>query len=285
MKTILVTGGSGFLGRRLVSHLSKNYTVVAPTHGELDLTDREKIISEVTKINSQIIIHTAAISNTGLCEQNPELSESINLNGTKYLAEAASKINSKLIFCSSDQIYNGNAEKGPLSEDIDVHPVNVYGKHKLEAERKLQEILPTSVSLRLTWMYDHPSSKIPQHKNLPIMLLEAKEKNVPFVTTVNEYRAITFVGEVVENIEKTFELPGGVYNYGASNTSNSYETYKEIAKIMDVPENLVENDTNRFKAQARNISMNIQKIEKHGIHFSNTVDGFSKMYKSFSNSE
>lgn len=281
VRKILITGGNGFLGVRLINHLSKNYEVVAPSHSELELTDREKVHSYIRNAKPNIIIHTAAISNTLQCEQQQELSNNVNVNATIYLAEIASEINAKIVFCSSDQIYNGNAELGPLPETIDVHPVNVYGKQKLQAERKLLEISPSSVALRLTWMYDHPESKIPQRKNLPLSLVEAKEKNTPFVTTVNEYRAVTFVGEVVQNIEKTFQLPGGVYNYGSSNLKTSYETYQEIAGIMGIPKSLIQNDLNRFKDQKRNISMNIRKIEEQGIHFTETVEGFKKMWNDF----
>ncbi|EJW89405.1 dTDP-4-dehydrorhamnose reductase, partial [gut metagenome] len=79
------------------------------------------------------------------CEQHPEESHKVNVQGTVRMAKACKLIGAKFIFISSDQVYNGTPLSGALSEDVVLQPVNIYGRHKLEAEQRTQWNLPDSV--------------------------------------------------------------------------------------------------------------------------------------------
>ena len=82
------------------------------------------------------------------------------------MARAAAETGAKLVAFSSDQVYSGAAQEGPLPETLSLSPSNIYGQHKLEAEQRVLEVLPDAVFLRVPWMYDLPGYQLPIRGNL-----------------------------------------------------------------------------------------------------------------------
>ncbi|EJW91746.1 dTDP-4-dehydrorhamnose reductase, partial [gut metagenome] len=161
-------------------------------------------------------------------------------------------------------VYNGTPLSGALSEDVVLQPVNIYGRHKLEAEQRTQWNLPDSVGLRLTWMYDLPDSNLKLNSNLLVNLQKAVQEGTTIQAATHEFRGVTYVWEVVKNLEKVFSLAGGIYNFGSGNSLNSYELYLQAAGLMGLkePSTWILPDTERFSEQARNLTMNCNMIEK-----------------------
>lgn len=282
MKKILVTGGSGFLGSRICYYFKKkNYEVDAPSHEKMDITDLESVRSYFKESNAEIVIHCAAISDTGYARMHPGKSFLINVTGTENLAKAANEAGLRLIFMSSDQIYNERTctsekyekEKDGATEEQGRHPGNVYGRHKKEAEEKSLLANPDTVVLRLTWMYDIKREGMKTNGNLLTNLMEAQKKKIPLSFARHEYRGITNVWEVVENLEKVFGIPAGIYNYGSENEYPTIEIAGEAAKILNVSKEIVTEDRKRFADRPRNLTMCCDKIRKEGIFFKSTWEG------------
>ena len=278
MKKLLITGASGFVGSRFVERWRNEFEILAPSHSELDITDAKAVERYVIENAPQVVLHLAALSNTWYCEQHPEESYRVNVEGVCNLAAASARNGVKFIFFSSDQVYNGNCESGPLSEDVAVVPENVYGRHKLEAELRALELCPTAVALRATWMYDIERAGMPVHANFVLNITRAIKERTPLVLPVREYRGITWVRDVVEFLPATFALPGGVYNYGAGNTMNTYETaccYCEMLAGLQSGA-LLQPDYERYPGHERNLSMSTDKIFRASggrICFGSTMDG------------
>lgn len=264
MKKILVTGASGFVGSRLVERWKGEYDILAPRHGELDITDMASVEGFFTRGRPDVVVHLAAISNTGYCEEHPKESYLMNVEGACNVAQASAKCGAKLVFFSSDQVYNGNLESGLLTEDIAVHPENVYGRHKLEAEQRVLDICPGAVALRATWMYDVEREGMPTHANFVVNIARAIKEGRQLRFPVREYRGITWVGEVVELLPHTFDLPGGVYNFGAENLLNTYETaYRYCEAIAEgLGKATILPDHDRYAEHVRNISISMDKAYK-----------------------
>lgn len=277
-KKIIVTGSKGFLGSRIVDFYSSAYDVYAFSHTELDITNLEQLEEKFVAIQPDVVFHCAAISDTGYSQQHPDESEAINLWGTVNVARACKMCGAKLVFMSSDQVYNGNVEQGLLPESIEVHPVSVYGQHKLSAEKEVAKVLESAVGLRLTWMYDLPNSSFKLNRNLLVNLLHASQCNETIKAATREYRGITSVWEVVKRLDKCIDLPGGIYNFGCENTLNSFATFVEAAKCMNLPspEQLIISDNERFPDHPRNLSMSLAKLRSYGIDFPSTCKGFSQ---------
>lgn len=275
MKKMIITGAGGFLGERVAAYYKeKDYKVIPCDHSALDITDKHAVINLFSQEKPQAVIHCAAISDTGYAQVHPDISEKVNLLGTRNIALASMKFRAKLIYMSSDQVYTGNAEKYPLPEDIVLNPENIYGCHKLRAEQDVTSICPTAVGLRLTWMYDRPDSQYRLNQNLLVNLRQAAQTGVPLKGATGELRGITYVWDVVTRLETCLELPGGVYNFGCENLKSTYETLCEAATLCGYDEKQLIQQDNIF---VRNLSMDITKLRNHGIDFPDTLEGLTKV--------
>ncbi len=279
MQKILVTGATGFVGSRFIQRWGGVYNILAPTHSEMDVIDKISVENYFRNNRPDVVLHLAAISNTMHCEQNSNDSYAVNVVGTANIAQAASSCGAKIIFFSSDQVYNGNSETGLHDENIPLAPENVYGRHKLEAEQIISEIAPDAVILRATWMYDDDKNNLPIHNNFVVNIMRAVAEHTPITFPIHEYRGITWVREVVELLPYTFNLSGGIYNYGSENRLNTYETaccFLEMIETDVKTENIVHPDIERFSQRERNISISTNKILRasgYNICFSSTLDG------------
>ena len=135
-RRLLITGAGGFLGSRICEYYSNRdgYEAVGVTHRELDIEDFVAVSAFIKAIRPDYVLHCAAISNTGTCERNPVLSEKVNVRGTINLAKACRNAGSRMIFTSSDQIYNTSHSMEPNREGSEGKPGNVYGRDKKRAE-------------------------------------------------------------------------------------------------------------------------------------------------------
>ena len=285
---ILITGASGFVGSRVTRALQDKFTLITPSHKEMDITSEEAVEEFIHKNKPDVILHLAAISDTGYCETHPDESYLVNVVGVENLAKSAARHDSKLIFFSSDQVYNGNLESGLLSEDMPVCPENHYGRHKLLAEERAVTICPDCVALRATWMYDSHRPGMRTHNNFVLNFHNAIENGTPLRFATREFRGITWINEVVSNIPHALHLPGGVYNFGAENLLNTYETALGYARISGTDaDKFIIADTERFPEHVRNISISMKKAydaSEGRIRFSDTIEGLKYFHQSSSQS-
>ena len=249
---ILVTGAGGFVGKRIMQQC-KN-TIACPSLRNASWEDMLRIVEES---GADTIIHTAAISDIGVCQADPEASYRANVLLPLYLAKAAR--GRKLILFSSDQVYSALEEDGPYGEDR-VKAEHVYGRHKIEMEQRVLEMDPEAVMLRAEWMYDYSLEK----PNYFMNVLNARE-SLSFSS--RQYRGVTYVKEVAENMEKVCTLPGGAYNFGSETTRSMYDITRDFLKLLgkDIP---VEDAPARH-----NLWMNCEKARKYGVVFRSVEDG------------
>lgn len=241
----------------------------------MDISDLESVRRLFGQHRPDVVIHCAAISDTGYAERHPEESFAVNVLGTEHVARACAEVSGKLIYMSSDQVYNGNAESGPLPESVEPCPVSVYGRDKLEAEARVRAIDPTAVGLRLTWMYDLLDSPLKLNRNLLVNLRQAYQEGTSLRVATREYRGITDVRAVVTRLEACLRLPGGAYNFGSENRLNSYETFIQASRLLGygAPERWILPDAERFPEHPRNLAMDIFRIRSYGIDFPDTLEG------------
>lgn len=155
MKKILITGGSGQLGYDIYRELNKRYgddvTIFMPNHAVLDITDEKSVKQLIDEFKPDVVFHSAAYTKVDDAEDNPEVCFSTNVSATQYIAEACSSIDAKLIYVSSDYVFDG--KKGsPYTEGDMTKPINTYGKSKAIGELKAQ-INPNTFVVRTSWVF------------------------------------------------------------------------------------------------------------------------------------
>lgn len=279
MKKIVITGAAGFLGKRIALAYQNRYLVSTPAHREMDITKKESVIKYILENEPDIVIHCAAVSDVGVCEKNPETSWKINVDGSVNIAEVCQKKQIKCILCSSDQVYMGSGKQEPHKETEVLEPVNHYGRQKLQAEKLCQKVNPDSVLLRLSWMYDTKSLSETEHGDFMRTLLQNMKQKQELSFPIYDKRGITDVHLVVENLEKVFELPGGIYNYGSENGYTTYEMMEKLFLALDIKNvNLVKN-MDAFQSHPRNLTMSLDKLQKYGIEFPATYEQLHRILK------
>lgn len=257
---ILITGAAGFVGRRLMETVPG--AVAAPSLRNASQEDIRRIVEES---GAEAIIHTAAISDIGACQADPEASYRANVQLPLWLAKAAG--NRKLICFSSDQVYSGSKEAGPYSEEMTA-PGNVYACHKLEMEQRVLEILPEAVMLRAEWMYDLRAPK-------PNYLLNVLRAEGTVAFSSRQYRGVTYLGEVAENMDRVLALPGGAYNFGSETALSMQELTKRLAALLGKP--LAVEDA----PPRHNLWMDCGKAARYGVVFSDVLTGLTKCLQEY----
>lgn len=278
----LITGANGFLGSRLIQYYRNQYDITGVGHKDLDITDEAAVLKYVEAMGPDRVIHCAAISNTGTCQENPELSEAVNVNGTVNLAKACKAAGARLVFMSSDQVYAGSRSMEPGKESETPDPVNVYGRHKRQAEAEVMAVLPEAVGLRLPWMYDFPVRGLKSSGGLLGNLLRALVQDRPLTLPIHDYRGITWVMEVVRHMEAAGAFPGGIYNFGGGNPLSTYDTAREVLAMLpggEARSGLLIPDRERFAGQPRNLRMDTGRIRALGIEFPDAVSGFETCFE------
>lgn len=284
---IILTGSSGFVGSRVLYYLEKEgHTVISIPSDMLKGEITEKRFQEIRRMiereQPDVIVHSAAISSTVYSEQHPDESYIANALLPQVMARLASLTGSKLIYFSSDQVYSGCSGTEPhLEKEENLEPGNVYGRHKLEAEKRILDIKPDSVALRLSWMYDMPVYQTKSNNNFVLALLKSAISGKAVTYSLNDFRGITYVRSVAQHLLETFNLPGGVYNFGSENDLNMYDTACAFLSAMGLESKITEILKSTSTQQLKNLRMDCSKIRGHGISFEETADAIIKLTQDY----
>lgn len=284
MKKILLTGGNGFFCTRFSERYKTTYEILSATSSSLDITDEVTVTETIKNFKPDYVIHAAAKASTDFCDKNPELAYKINVTGAINVAKACKQVDAKMIFLSTEQVFNGNVEKGPYTEDVTPYPNTTYGKNKLEAEILLKEILDELWILRFTWLFGVPERNCGMSPNILwgtiTDILQGKKTSV----TGNEYRGLTYVHEVIDQFPMIFEIPYGTYHVGSHNSLSRYDICSYIFKGVGLEhriEELLEVDLEKYKDHIRDVRLCTDKIKSYGLEFSESTDGIKKCLKEF----
>ena len=276
MRKVLVSGAGGFVGARIMTQLADRYTLCAFPKGMLAAADEAAVAELVRREQPDVILHTAAISDTGYSEQHPAESYRANVELPLWIAQVARQTGAKLVSFSSDQVYAGLDAVEPFTEDRPLSPANVYGRHKLEAEQRVLDVLPDAVLLRATWMYDLPGYGLPIRGNFLLNLLTAAMRQETLRFSGSDYRGITYVREAVERLSDAMELPGGVYNFGSGNDCDMYATAERACALLNMHPALEKADWQRC------LLMDGSKFRAAaGVGFGDTLTGLTHCLRDY----
>lgn len=163
---VLVTGTSGQLGLDVINELMKRgHEVIGadraePVTGEfghivLDITDAEAVMKAVEEMKPEAIIHCAAWTNVDAAEEPENLKtvRAVNVDGTRNMAEAAKAVDAKMMYISTDYVFDGTGTEPWRPDDKNYAPINVYGQSKLDGELEVSKILEKYFIVRIAWVF------------------------------------------------------------------------------------------------------------------------------------
>jgi dTDP-4-dehydrorhamnose reductase len=155
---ILLTGANGQLGTELLAVTDvAGDEVVACSHADLDVADREAVLQAVEMVAPDVVLHLGAWTNVDGCETDPARAYTVNALGTRNIAEAAHGVGARVVYLSSDYVFDGRgggpAGGLPYTEWDTPNPQSHYGRSKLGGEHELEGILgPDATIVRTSWV-------------------------------------------------------------------------------------------------------------------------------------
>lgn len=149
----LITGVKGQLGYDIVRELEKRneHEYLALDAAEMDITDQDRVREVITEYQPDAIFHCAAYTAVDKAEDNVEACEKVNVEGTRNIAEAAREVDSKLIYLSTDYVFDGTKE-GKYTPEDPTNPKSVYGKTKYLGELEALKVLKHYI-VRISWVF------------------------------------------------------------------------------------------------------------------------------------
>lgn len=261
---VVVTGAHGQLGFDLISILKNNnqYEVYGFGRQELDITNPKQVKEIIEKIDPDIIIHTAAYTNVDMAEKEQELAFKINVTGTQNIVLAASKQKAKLIYMSTDYVFNGNALY-PYSESDSPDPIGVYGKTKLAGEEFVRTHHDKFFIVRTSWIYgEHGHNFV---KSMLRLALENKS-----ISVVNDQvGSPTYTEDLSDSLIEIMESEKyGIYHISNSGSCTWYEFACAIFEEANLPVNLKQCKTIDFPRLAHRPKYSVlsnTSIHKNGF--------------------
>jgi dTDP-4-dehydrorhamnose reductase len=150
---VLVTGVKGQLGFDVCKHLSiRNISNKGVDLEDFDLTNRQQTFAAITSYSPDAIVHCAAYTAVDKAETNKDTCHKVNVDGTRHVAEAAKYLNAKMIYISTDYVFDGQGNT-PFEVNDPIKPQNVYGITKAQGEEVVRSLLDKYFIVRISWAF------------------------------------------------------------------------------------------------------------------------------------
>jgi len=250
---ILITGANGLLGQHLVKLLldATAHDIIATGKGDpryvvqnsrlhyyaLDITDGMAVHSLFEKLLPDTIVHCAALTQADECELNPIKAWEINVTATRFIVEAAKKINAFLIFISTDFVFDGI--NGPYKETDTVNPVSYYGSTKVAAEKSVAESgLPYAIA-RTCLLYGNIF--VGTRNNVISWVKENLEQVNKIKVVSDQWRTPTFVEDLAKGILLIAEKKAvGLFHISGKDFLSPYDMAMATAAYLNLDASLIE---------------------------------------------
>lgn len=261
---VLVTGTKGQLGYDVVNELEKRgHTAVAVDIEEMDITDAVSVERVITEAEVEAVIHCAAYTAVDAAEDNVEICRRVNAEGTENIAKVCKKLDLKMIYISTDYVFDGESER-PWEPDDERHPLNVYGQTKYEGELAVEKYLEKYFIVRIAWVFGVNG------KNFIKTMLKLSETHEELNVVDDQVGSPTYTYDLAVLLVDMVESD----KYGRYHATNEglctwYEFAKEIFRQAGVEVKVNPVTSDMFPAKAKrpkNSRMSKEKLDANGFH-------------------
>ncbi|MBU5592813.1 NAD(P)-dependent oxidoreductase [Clostridium sp. MSJ-4] len=220
---ILISGGNGNIGSYLTKDLSSEHEIYSFTKADFDVCNKDIIHNIISKIEPDMVIHCAAITDIDYCEFNQCVAYSTNTIGSLNIASICSKFDIPLLYLSSNYVY-GNYKSNPYIESDQCSPINIYGKTKLEGENLIRTLCNKFFILRTSWVIGG--------NNCPIKRILKNSSSI--VLCSEEITNITYIKDLSEFIKLIIKTDNyGIYNLCNKGFTSKYDIVNSLIKNLE----------------------------------------------------
>jgi len=229
----LVIGAKGMLGRDLVkilhstfhTHQHSIWEILEWDIDEIDIVEEKMTVAKIANFGPEIVINVAAYTDVDGCESNEEKAFAVNAEGMKHVALGALQCHAKVVYLSTDYIFDGK-KKEPYLEDDPPNPLNVYGRSKLKGEQYLQELMKDALIVRTQWLYGRYGNNF-----VASILRQAREKKVLSIVN-DQIGSPTYTVDLSEAISVLLQCDAhGVFHVANSDLCTWYTFGQAILKL------------------------------------------------------
>jgi dTDP-4-dehydrorhamnose reductase len=229
---VMITGAAGLFGYGLTQVFVTKHIVFPVTHAVADTRDAAAIRDLFVKLEPEIVIHAAAIPDLDICEADPALAFSVNVEGTRNVVEAAREIGAAVAFISSDSIFDGK-KTNPYVETDAANPVNVYGRTKVQGE-EIVGTLPAHWIVRVPVLFGPGKVKFVE-KGL-IKLLKGEE----YVVASDQVASAAYTLDAARTMMELIEARRyGVFHVANAGQCSRFELARRAAELAGLNSALV----------------------------------------------
>ena len=281
-------GASGLLGQELVHELSGNELSGNERSGEqltalsaedADLRDHARVRDVIRDSRPDWILLSAAYTDVDGCESNRDLAFAVNCEGAVNVAEAAREAGSRLMFLSTDYVFDGS-KGSPYQTNDARNPTSVYGESKARAEERLLEILPEVCIARTSWLFGHGGKCFPA----TILKLASTRPDisvVPEISVVNDQRGSpTFTRDLASALVKLCRASAsGIVHVTNSGNCTWYEFAAEIVRASGMRTKVKPVTTAEFPRPARRPAYSVlspDSLHAYNIHMPEWQDALRR---------
>jgi len=223
-----VIGAKGMLGKDLMGVLLSslpNDEVIGWDIEEIDIQKEEDTVFKIEKLRPDIMVHIAAYTDVDGCELNEEKAFAVNAEGTKHLALTASRCQAKMVYLSTDYVFDGN-KREPYLESDSPHPLNVYGRSKWKGEQYVQELVKDPLIVRTQWLFGRYGKNF-----VTSILRQVEEKRVLSIVN-DQIGSPTYTVDLAKAISALIQFDAsGIFHVANSDLCTWYTFGQAILKL------------------------------------------------------
>lgn len=260
---VLVTGVKGQLGCDVVRELEKRgIEAVGVDIEEMDITDSDSVAKVITAAAPDAVIHCAAYTAVDAAEENEEICRRVNADGTQNIANVCKKLDIKMLYISTDYVFDGEGTKAWEPED-ERNPVSVYGQTKYEGELAVENTLDKYFIVRIAWVFGINGKNF-----VKTMLNLAKTRDT--LTVVNDqFGSPTYTYDLARLLADMIQTEKyGIYHATNEGICTWYEFACAIFKCAGVEMNVLPVSSEEYAAKAKrpaNSRMSKEKLTENGF--------------------
>lgn len=288
---ILATGLTGLIGSRVNELLLPTYTFenVSRSTG-VDITQAEQVRTAIISSDAQVVLHLAAYTNVKEAESQIELGEKsdawqINVKGTENVAKACEESGKKLIYLSTDLVFDGeHTPQGGYTEEDKENPLNWYAKTKFEGELRVRSLQSPWVVLRPAYPYRAKYEK----NDFVRLFMQKLQNNEPLTVLTDRIITPTFIDDLALAIDMVIQKQAtGIYHTVGSTALSIYDASLEIADFFGFDQNLISSTTRAAFLVGRppepfNSSLNNARIKNLGVQMRTFSQGLQAIKQQLS---